>query len=94
MEQDQFDQIGRLRARQRRRFALDLTPLGQRVCYTESFDNSASFHNQCWRLSARLASNTPPPRLVLIFGGMRQGRAWAPLRNASRRVVEFRRTIP
>ena len=39
MEQDQFDQIARLRARQRRRIAPDLTPLGQGVCFTQSIHN-------------------------------------------------------
>jgi hypothetical protein len=57
MEQDQFDQVSRLRARQRRRIAPALTSRGQGVCFTQSVDNSASFHNQRWRVSVRLASS-------------------------------------
>jgi hypothetical protein len=55
MEQDQFDLIARLRARQRRRIAPALTSLGQGVCYAQPIHNKHFFTIGSWGLGASFA---------------------------------------
>jgi hypothetical protein len=55
MEQDQFDLIARLRARQRRRIAPALTSLEQGVCYAQPIHNKRCFTIGGWGLGVSFA---------------------------------------
>jgi hypothetical protein len=55
MEQGQFDQIARLRARQGRRFAPLLTTRSSGVCFGQTSSTQLRFTNQRWRRTAILA---------------------------------------